>query len=129
MEVSARRNPVRVLHVGHGAHGFYETLGGGAFSFGRLNARWNVSVGLDREQLFGAVQFASRLVLSDPNAGNRVPFYLQPTLGGADIHGENLLRSYRNYGFRDSNLVAYEISYERKVVDRLGSGVCPGPGQ
>jgi hypothetical protein len=41
-------------------------------------------------------------------------------LGGADIHDENLLRSYRNYRFRDPNLVAYEISYERKIVDPLG---------
>ena len=105
------------------AYAFYGTLGGGAHSFGRLDTRWNVRVGLDREQLFGAVQFASRLVLSDPNAGNRVPFYLQPTLGGADIHDENLLRSYRNYRFRDSNLVAYEISYERKIVDPLGMRV------
>ena len=105
------------------AYAFYGALGGGAHSFGRLDTRWNVRVGLDREQLFGAVQFASRLVLSDPNAGNRVPFYLQPTLGGADIHDENLLRSYRNYRFRDSNLVAYEISYERKIVDPLGMRV------
>ena len=102
------------------AYEFYETLGGGAFSFGRLDTRWNVSVGLDRDQRFGAVHFASRLVLSDPHAGNRVPFYLQPTLGGADIHDENLLRSYRNYRFRERNLVAYEISYERKIVDPLG---------
>jgi hypothetical protein len=102
------------------AYEFYEALSGGAFSFGRLDVRWNVSVGLDREQRFGAVHFASRLVLSDPHAGNTVPFYLQPTLGGADIHDENLLRSYRNYRFRDRDLVAYEISYERQIVDPFG---------
>jgi hypothetical protein len=102
------------------AYRFYETLGGGPYSFGRLDMRWNVSVGLDRDQLFGTVHFASRLVLSDPYVGNRVPFYLQPTLGGADIHDENLLRSYRNYRFRERNLVAYEISYERKIVDPVG---------
>jgi hypothetical protein len=102
------------------AYGFYETLGGGPFSFGRLDTRWNVSVGLDRDQMFGTVRFAGRFVLSNPYAGNRVPFYLQPTLGGADIHDENLLRSYRNYRFRERNLVAYEISYERKIVDPVG---------
>jgi hypothetical protein len=102
------------------AYEFYEALSGGAFSFGRLDARWNISVGLDREQLFGTVHFASRLVLSDPLGGNQVPFYLQPTLGGADIHDENLLRSYRNYRFRDRNLVAYEISYEHKILDPFG---------
>ena len=102
------------------AYGFYETLGGGAYSFGRLDTRWNVHVGLDRDQLLGSVHFAGRLVLSDPYAGNRVPFYLQPTLGGGDIHDENLLRSYRNYRFREPNLVAYEISYERRILDPLG---------
>jgi hypothetical protein len=102
------------------AYEVYENLNGRAFSFGRLDTRWNVSVGLDREQRFGSVHFASRLVLSDPYAGNRVPFYLQPTLGGADIHDENLLRSYRNYRFREPNLVAYEVSYEQKILDPLG---------
>ncbi len=102
------------------AYGFYGTLGGGPYSFGRLDTRWTVGVGLDREQIFGAVYFTGRLVLSDPLAGNRVPFYLQPTLGGADIHDENMLRSYRNYRFREPNLVAYEISYERRILDPLG---------
>lgn len=46
-----------------------------------------------------------------------MPFYLEPTLGGADIHDENLLRSYRNHRFRERNLVAYEISYEHKILD------------
>jgi hypothetical protein len=102
------------------AYGFYEALGGGPHSFGRLDARWNVGLALDREQHFGIVQFAGRLVLSEPLAGNNVPFYLQPTLGGADIHDENLLRSYRNYRFRDRNFVAYELSYERQIVDPFG---------
>jgi hypothetical protein len=30
------------------------------------------------------------------------------------------LRSYRNYRFREPNLVAYEISYERRILDPLG---------
>src|SRR5262249_8367092 len=50
----------------------------------------------------------------------QIPFYLQPTLGGADIHNENWLRSYRNYRFREHDLVAYEASYERKILDPLG---------
>ncbi len=101
-------------------YGFYGTLGGGPYSFGRLNARWTVGVGLDREQIFGSVNLTGRLVLSDSLAGNRVPFYLQPTLGGADIHDEDFLRSYRNYRFREPNLVAYEISYERRILDPFG---------
>ena len=100
------------------SYGFYEALAGGDFSFGRVEARWNVGLGL--EPRFGAFRFASRVVLSDPQAHNSVPFYLQPTLGGADINDENVLRGYSNYRFRDRNLVAYEISYERKIVDPFG---------
>jgi hypothetical protein len=100
------------------SYGFYKALEGGDFSFGRVEARWNVGLGLDPD--FGAFRFASRVVVSDPLAHNRVPFYLQPTLGGADINDENVLRGYHNYRFRDQSLVAYEISYERKIVDPVG---------
>jgi hypothetical protein len=100
------------------SYGLYEALSGGRYSFSRLDARWSVGLGLDPR--FGAFRFSSRLVLSEPHARNRMPFYLQPTLGGADIKDENLLRGYNNYRFRAPNLVAYEISYERQIVDPVG---------
>ena len=100
------------------SYGFHEALAGGDFSFSRVEARWNVGLGLDPR--FGAFRFASRVVVSDPRAHNNVPFYLQPTLGGADINDENVLRGYSNYRFRAPNLVAYEINYERQIVDPLG---------
>ncbi len=101
-------------------YGFYEAIEGGPYSFGRLDARWDTGFALGRDLQFGTVHFVGRLVLSEPYGQNGVPFYLQPTLGGADIHDENLLRSYANYRFRDRNLVAYELSYERQIVDPLG---------
>lgn len=100
------------------SYGFYQALEGRDFSFGRAEARWNVGLGLDPD--FGAFRLASRIVLNNAPAHNRVPFYLQPTLGGADINDENALRGYSNYRFRDRSLVAYEISYERKIVDPFG---------
>ena len=42
------------------AYGFYGTLSGGAFSFGRLDARWTIGVGLDREQILGAFNLTGR---------------------------------------------------------------------
>jgi hypothetical protein len=95
-----------------------EALRGGPYSFNRLDARWNLAFGLPPD--FGTFRFASHLTLSDPHARNKVPFYRQPTLGGADINDENLLRGYRDYRFRAPNLIAYEISYERKIIDPLG---------
>jgi hypothetical protein len=100
------------------SYGLYETLTGGNYSFGRVEALWNVGLGLDPR--WGTFRFASRVVVSDPRAHNDVPFYLQPTLGGADINDENVLRGYSNYRFRAPNLVAYEISYERRIIDPLG---------
>jgi len=100
------------------SYGFHEAVLGGDFSFNRFEARWNVGLGLD--PLFGGFRFASRIVVSDPRAHNRVPFYLQPTVGGADINDENVLRGYNNYRFRDLDLVAYELSYERQIFDPFG---------
>ncbi len=95
-----------------------EALRGGPYSFDRLEARWNVALGLGPD--FGTFRFSSHLTISDPHAGNKVPFYRQPTLGGADINDENSLRGYRDYRFRAPNLIAYEISYERQILDPLG---------
>ena len=71
------------------SYGFYETLSGGDESFSRVDVRWTAALGLDPR--FGTVRFVSHFLWSDPQAGNKVPFYLQPTLGGADIADENLL--------------------------------------
>jgi hypothetical protein len=97
---------------------FYQSLSGGAFAFSRLEARWNVAFHFDPE--IGTVGFLSRLVLSNPYAGNKVPFYLQPTVGGGDLNNENFLRSYADYRFRASNLIVYELFYERKILDPVG---------
>jgi hypothetical protein len=100
------------------SYGFYGAVAGGDFSFSRVEARWNVGLGLDPR--FGSFRFASRVIVNDPRSHNRVPFYLQPTIGGADINDENVLRGYHNYRFRDPNLVAYELNYERQIFDPLG---------
>jgi hypothetical protein len=100
------------------SQGFYELLSGGPYAFSRLEARWNVAFNVDPK--VGTVAFVSRLVLSNPYTGNKVPFYLQPTLGGGDINNENFLRGYADYRFRASNLIVYELSYERKILDPFG---------
>jgi outer membrane protein assembly factor BamA len=45
-------------------------------------------------------------VLSNPDAAHRVPFYLQPTLGGHDT-----LRGFRSWRFRDANLLLLTGEY------------------
>jgi hypothetical protein len=111
----------------------YQTLSGGSFTFDRVTARMAVHYGIEEQpfaqasfpylrSLLGSSRFTieGNLVISDPRAQNAVPFYLQPTLGGGDIHNENWLRSYTNYRFTAPNTVAFGVSYERRLIDPLG---------
>jgi len=111
----------------------YKALEGGSFSFDRVEARMAVNYGLDDRWGFlekfpslrslvrtSRLSGEANLVISEPRAHSAVPFYLQPTLGGGDIHNENWLRSYTNYRFRAPNMVAYGVTYERRLIDPFG---------
>ena len=52
--------------------------------------------------------------------GIRSPFICSPPVGGGDLNNENFLRSYADYRFRASNLIVYELFYERKILDPVG---------
>jgi len=84
---------------------------GGAF--------WNTSL-LATSGSHEPPQCEANLIISAAAAHSAVPFYLQPTLGGGDIHNENWLRSYTNYRFRAPNMVAYGVTYERRLIDPFG---------
>ena len=114
----------------------YQALAGGSFSFDRVEARVAVHYGIEDlpfsqgsfpylRSLLGSSRFSAvaNLVISQSRSGNAVPFYLQPTLGGGDIHNENWLAGYTNYRFRAPNTVAYGLSYERRLIDPFGFSV------
>ena len=46
---------------------------------------------------------------------NQVPFYFQPTVGGADINGNPTLSSYQDYRFRAPNLFLLQENFEHSV--------------
>jgi len=46
---------------------------------------------------------------------NVVPFYFQPTLGGADINGQQSLSSYQDYRFRAPNLLLLRENFEHSI--------------
>lgn len=48
-------------------------------------------------------------------AGNTVPFYFDPTLGGSDINGNTLLGSYADYRFRGPDLLLLRGSFEHSI--------------
>ena len=53
--------------------------------------------------------------LSFVPAGNIVPFYYQPTLGGSDINGNPTLGSYQDYRFRGPDLILLRESFEHSI--------------
>jgi hypothetical protein len=53
--------------------------------------------------------------LSMTPRGNTVPFYFQPTLGGADINGNPSLSSYQDYRFRAPNVMLLRESLEHSI--------------
>lgn len=65
---------------------------------------------------YGAITFRALTVGSDPRRNAEVPFYLQPTLGGSDIDGNNLLTSFDDYRFRGPNMFALQLTVEHSLV-------------
>lgn len=61
--------------------------------------------------------FGIRLFISESMApsGQVVPFYFQPTLGGADIDGNSALSSYQDYRFRAPNVLLLRGSFEHSL--------------
>ena len=47
---------------------------------------------------------------ADPDAGDQVPFFLQPTLGGATT-----LRGYRSFRFRDRSALLLQAEYRWRI--------------
>lgn len=66
--------------------------------------------------------FSARLLISESisPAGHAVPFYFDPTLGGADIDGNPSLASYQDYRFRAPNLLLLRGSFEHSIYGPLG---------
>jgi hypothetical protein len=82
------------------------------YSFDRLD--------LEAQQYFGffnqrrVIALRGKVEATDPRAGNAVPFYLQPTLGGSDD-----LRGFRPFRFYDNNAIVLNGEYRWEVFSGL----------
>jgi outer membrane protein assembly factor BamA len=56
------------------------------------------------------IAFRAATELSDPDGGNVVPFYMQPTLGGSDN-----LRGFGRYRFYDNNSLLFNAEYRWEI--------------
>jgi hypothetical protein len=77
----------------------------------------------------GSIGFRVLVSAATASGGNRVPFYLQPTLGGADINGELLLASYQDYRFRGPYLIAMQERLEHSIWGPFGVFVLAEQGK
>jgi hypothetical protein len=70
--------------------------------------------------LEGSVAIRFLTMQSGVSAGNSVPFYFQPTLGGSDLNGQRLLAAYDDYRFRAPNIFAVQESVEHSIWGPIG---------
>lgn len=92
------------------------------YSFSRFSAEANHFFPIfDKKRVFLA---RARLVVSDSDTGNTVPFYLRPTLGGS-----HTLRSVDNYRFRDNHLLLFNAEYRWEAFSNLDMALFADAGK
>lgn len=94
----------------------FHDLDGSGQSFRRIDADATQYVPLFHGN--GVVALRGRVALSQTGAGNEVPFYLMPTLGG-----DHTLRGYSNYRFRDRNAALASVEYRWPVFRMMDAAL------
>jgi outer membrane protein assembly factor BamA len=91
---------------------WYEDRSLGAFSFGR----WDIDVQqyIPFFNKSRRLALRARMTMTKARSGHRVPFYLQPYLGGSDD-----LRGFRPYRFTGPNAVVYNAEYRWEIFSGL----------
>ena len=72
---------------------------------------------VDRNGSVGVRLFVTQSIIP---AGNSVPFYFQPTIGGGDLNGQTLLPAYGDYRFRAPNMIVARANCEHSLYGPLG---------
>ena len=83
-----------------------------AFSFRKLDIDLQQYIPFFNERRVIALR--GKTVLTDTASGNRVPFYLQPTVGGSDD-----LRGFRPFRFYDDNMIVLNGEYRWETFSGL----------
>jgi outer membrane protein assembly factor BamA len=91
-------------------------------SFRRLDAELQQYIPFFNERRVIALRGKTSLSFTDP--GQRVPFYLQPTLGGSDD-----LRGFRPFRFYDDNLLVCNAEYRWETFSGLDMAVFGDAGK
>lgn len=65
----------------------------------------------------GSITSTNLITTSYTSASSSVPFYLQPTLGGADFEGVDTLRSLVDYRLRAPNRFLTQVDFDKAVAN------------
>jgi hypothetical protein len=65
------------------------------------------------------IRVRGRLSLSETREGQSVPFYLMETLGGSNIRGDDTLRGFRDYRFRDRDYALLQTEFLQRIYGPL----------
>jgi hypothetical protein len=68
----------------------------------------------------GTVSFLASVSASYTGQASSVPFYLDETLGGADIYGNDTLRGFADYRFRGPSRMLFQAEYRHQVWGPVG---------
>src|ERR671919_701833 len=100
----------------------YRDTEGDRYSFRQTRIDLQQHVPLLRGQR--VLSFRALAVLSDPSAGNEVPFYLAPTFGGVAVG-----RGFPSFRFRDRHLLVLQGEYRYEINPLMSGAVFVDAGQ
>jgi len=144
-KVPPHRSPSTLARIGYT---FYHDIGNDRFSFQRLTAstittlplsvpvhvgsatairrgggftEWVCPASRSGDHCsLGTLTLVGRTDMTFDAAGNVSPFFLDPTLGGMDIHGSDTLRGFSDYRFRAPNRVFLQAEYRHPIWSIFG---------
>lgn len=103
-------------------YGHYDDRKLGRYSFRRLDAEVQQHFPFLRKKR--VISFRALVSLTDTNPGQSVPFFMMHEVGGADS-----LRGYREFRFRDRNLIVMNLEYLWEAFSGLDMAIFGDAGK
>lgn len=100
----------------------YEDIKRGGYSFDRVDLEAQQYIPFFNERRVIALR--GKVEAAQPHTGERIPFYLQSTLGGSED-----LRGFRPFRFYDNNAVIFNGEYRWEVFSGLDMALFADAGQ
>jgi outer membrane protein assembly factor BamA len=88
----------------------------GSYSFRRVTAEVQQYIPFFNERR--VIAFRGKFEANDSNSGQQIPFFMMPTLGGSED-----LRGYREFRFRDKDLLVMNLEYRWEAFSGLDLAV------